>query len=43
MVEFLPYCVLRILFRIVLIECDDIHDGLWVLFLFLLRDTAVVQ
>lgn len=43
MVELLPYCVLRILFRVVLVECDDINDSLWILLLLFLCDTAVVQ
>ena len=43
MIEFLPYCVLRILLRVILVECDDVHDSLWVLLLLFLRDTAVVQ
>jgi hypothetical protein len=38
-----PYGVVAILLGIVLVEGDDVHDGLRVLFLFLLRDAILLQ
>ena len=43
MIELLPYGLIFCLPCIVLVEVHDVVSRLWVLFLLLLRDTAVVK
>lgn len=43
MIEFLPNSLIICLCCVVLVECDDIDNCLWVLFLLLLRDSAIIQ
>src|SRR5579862_4093136 len=43
MIKLFPYSVFLFAFSIVLVECHDVHDSLWVLFLLFLGYAILLQ
>lgn len=41
--KFLPYVIVASMLGSVLIECDNVHDGLWICLLILLGDTRLLE